>query len=90
MYRSIKTKAELKRLPEGTELTLVNNLLGKVSTPRRTIKQIRSQDIILTLEDGRESFMYLEGCTLQPTDDGFKLIDRLNGVLCAEYKVKEN
>jgi hypothetical protein len=90
MYKSIKTKAELKRLAVGTRLIMTNNMVGRFDVPSRTIKQIRSNDIIMSLEDGRESYSQLNDVRLEPTEEGFKLIDRETGVLCVEYKVLAN
>jgi hypothetical protein len=86
MYQSIKTKAELKRLPIGTELVLVECLMGKCNDSR-TIKQVRSNDIIMQLPDGRTSYCALNN-KLESTEDGF-LLRCEDGRVAVRYVVKQ-
>jgi len=90
MYQSIKTKAQLKRLPIGTELILVECLMGPCNDPR-TIKQIKSNAIVMQLPDGRTSNCYLDqiGNKLEPTEDGF-LLRCEDGKVAVKYLVKAN
>jgi hypothetical protein len=87
MYQSIKTKAQLKRLPVDTELILIECLMGLCNDPR-TIKQVRSNDIVMELPNGRTSYCNL-GNKLEPTEDGF-LLRCEDGTIAVKYLVKAN
>ncbi len=53
------TKAELKRrLVPGTKLVLIDCLMGKCHKPR-TVKQVRSSDIIMLTDEGKESHLHI-------------------------------
>lgn len=82
--RTIKTKAELKRLRVGTRLILIDCLMGPCHQPR-TIKEVRSNSIKMQLEDGRISTLDLHG-KLEPTAEGF-LIRCEDGRIRVQYIV---
>lgn len=88
MYKTIQTKAELKRLPIGTTLTLTNCLMGACNDSR-TIKAIKSNKIVMQLPDGRESNCYLDNCILKPTETGFELHGDESDRLLVAYKVHQ-
>lgn len=96
MYRSIKTKAQLKRLPIGTKLILVSRRGGLLSAQvlesakLRTIKEVRSTHIIFSTDVGVDAFLSLGGVKLMTTETGFKLIDKDTGLDCIEYNVLSN
>lgn len=92
----INSIAEIKRIPVGTKLFLVNSLCGPCSPSGRIIKKVRSQDIILTIDDenhknnGQDSYLSLSKVNVVPTENGFKMICKNELVLCAEYVFEEN
>lgn len=75
----VKSVADIKRLPVGTELYLVHTLLGPQYPSKRVIKQIRSADIVVTIDDprhhnhGRDSYLDLRHVKVEPTELGFLL-----------------
>lgn len=85
--RTIKTKAELKRLPIGTDLILINSLMGPCHTPRKIFK-VMSNQIVMELPDGRTSHLYLDGgVKLEPTPDGFLMRCTDDERIAAQYIV---
>lgn len=68
------TKAELKRrLVPGTQLTLVNSLLGP-TRQHRTVKQARSADYIMTKPDGKDSYLPINSNEeVRETEKGFAI-----------------
>lgn len=80
---SIKTKAELKRLPVGTKLQLIHTLLGPTKKIR-VIKKVASNYLILTTEDNKDSYLYLSG-KFESTKDGFRILE--DSRIAAEYLV---
>lgn len=87
MTQSIKTKAQLKRLPVGQSLTLICSLMGPCHKPR-TIHEIKSNQIVMRLDDGNLSYLYLDnGDKLEPTEDGFLLRCKESGRIAAQYVV---
>ena len=69
------TKAELKRrLVPGTKLVLVNCLMGPCNKPR-TVKQVRSTDIIMLTPEGKESHLDLQSHEfVEATENGFRIM----------------
>lgn len=78
------TKAELKRkLTPGLELTLVNSYVGP-TWQRRKVKQVRSSDVIMLKDDGRESTMTLNpGDVVEETANGFRILQ--SGKIALQY-----
>lgn len=85
MSQSIKTKAQLKRLPIGHKLTLVNCLMGPCNAPR-IIHEVMTNQIVMMLPDGRTSHCYLD-LPLEPTEQGF-LLRTPEGRIACEYVVE--
>jgi hypothetical protein len=87
MTQSITTKAQLKRLPAGHRLTLINSLMGPTNIPR-VIHEVKSNQIVMKLDDGRTSHLYLDnGDKLEPTSDGFLLRCKESGDIAVQYVV---
>lgn len=87
MAQSITTKAQLKRLPTGHRLTLINSLMGPCNIPR-TIQKVMSNQIVMLLDDGRISHLYLDnGHKLEPTSQGFLMRTADGERIAAEYIV---
>jgi hypothetical protein len=81
--RTIKTKADLKRLSVGTKLRLIHTLLGPTDKPRE-IAGVYSRAIAMKIESGELSYLHLTG-QLEPTEQGFRMIE--DGKIAAEYIV---
>ena len=88
MNMKITSIAELKRIPVGTRLRLVNSLIGPCDKPR-TVKKVRSADIIMWTPEGTDSYLTLKGVSLSPTENGFRLFEKWDGGLCAEYRFED-
>lgn len=87
MAQSIATKAQLKRLPVGHKLTLINSFMGPTNIPRR-IHEVKSTQIVMQLDDGKLSYLYLDnGDKLEPTSDGFLLRCKESGEIAVQYVV---
>lgn len=69
------TKAELKRrLVPGTELTLINCLMGPCNNPR-TVAQVRSSDYVMLTPEGKHSYLTITPEEeVRETENGFQLI----------------
>jgi len=85
---NITSLAALKRIPVGTRLRLIDSLIGPCDKPR-TVKQVRSADIIMLTPEGTDSYLTLKGVRLSPTENGFRLFEKWNGGLCAEYRFED-
>lgn len=85
---SIKSKADLKRLPIGQRLTLVKSLFGDCYEPRK-IHAIKSNRIVMQLDNGKTSNLYLDQAEvkLEATEDGFLMRYSETGKVCAQYIV---
>ena len=82
----VNTIAAIKRLQPGTKLILVNSLVGRPKTDgRRTLKKVRSNDVIMMTPDGRDSYLSLHNVRVVQTELGFTLFDKDSGELCAAY-----
>ncbi len=85
----ITSVAALRRIPIGTRLWLVRCLMGPQAPSERIVKLTRSRDVVLTIADpshkscGESSYLTLEGCKVEPTDDGFRVLE--DDLVCAEY-----
>lgn len=87
MAQSITTKAQLKRLPVGHKLTLINSLMGPCNIPR-TVHKVMTNQIVMLLEDGRTSRLYLDNdMKLEPTPQGFLMRTADGERIAAEYVV---
>lgn len=86
----VKNIADLKRLPIGTRLYLIRNMLGPCNPSLRTIQRPRNGGIVLRVEDpdhvhkGAESFLPLSKAKFRATDGGFAILQ--NGEVAAEYR----
>lgn len=66
--------ADLKRLPVGTKLRLVHNLIGPCDK-KRTVKTVQGQSMCLLTEDGQESWMrYPSAKDFIPQQNGFSIL----------------
>ncbi len=88
---NIKSIADVKRIPVGTRLFLVRSLLGEHAPKGRIVKQVRSNDIIMTVDDGSKkvgesSYLDLRGVIVTATEEGFRLTEKTSGMVCVEYK----
>lgn len=79
--------ADLKRLPPGTKLRLVECLMGPVpeGTQLRTVEQVRSADIVMRVaHSGARSYLTLpKAADFRETADGFAIEE--DGVVAARY-----
>ena len=80
----IDSKASLKRIPVGTKLALVNSLMGPCEPKPRTVKTVRSNDLIMATEKGDSYLGLSTGDKCVPTERGFRICNR-EGRICAEY-----
>lgn len=87
MAQSITTKAQLKRLPVGHKLTLINSFMGPTNISR-VIYEVKSNQIVMQLDNGKLSYLYLDnGDKLEPTPDGFLLRCKESGEIAVQYIV---
>lgn len=84
----IESKAAIKRLPIGTRLVLVNSLMGQCYIPR-VIHEVKSNQILMKLDDGRISHLYLDqtGEKVEATESGFRILTD-EGRIAVEYIVE--
>jgi len=80
--RKIDSVAALKRIPVGTKLQLVATVFGPCRPTGRIVKQIRTKDIVMTIDDatnknnGADSYLaFPAGTKVTPTDKGFAVDD---------------
>jgi hypothetical protein len=91
----IDSAAAIKRIPLGTRLYLIRSLKGPQAPSARIVKQVRSADVIVTIDDptnknhGRDSYMDLRGVRVEPREDGFALYEKEANEVCAEYRFHE-
>jgi len=79
--------ADLKRLPVGTRLTLVNCLMGPCNKPR-TLKKITSNALLFEPDDkpGTISWLYFgKAKDFRAEENGFSIID-IDGNIAASYR----
>lgn len=87
----IRTIADIKRIPVGTKLYIIASLLGSNAPKGRIVKKVRSADIIMTVDDptsknhGGDSYLSLNKVRVETTENGFRLIEKEDNQLCAEY-----
>ena len=93
---NINSVAAVKRLPIGTKLRLVNSLMGPCDRAR-TLKEVRSKDLVFITEKATLSYLFLTGCRVVATETGFRLVakggnvedgDAPEGTLLAEYSLE--
>lgn len=78
----MKTIAELKRLPIGTKLTLVQCAVGPVHM-HRTLTRVESKNLVLETPEGTESYVRCVGVLVHPTSGGFEISDTALNLLAA-------
>jgi hypothetical protein len=99
-HHRIDSVAKLKRLPVGTRLYVVASLLGPNAPTARVVKQVRSKDIVMLVDDpnsknyGKVSYLSLpSGTKVEATPNGFAVYEPKyddpsypGGELAAEYE----
>lgn len=87
----IDTIAALKRIEPGTKLYVVHSFLGPNEPKLREFLKARSQDVIFkNLEEGSKSYgnstyLTLTGVKVEPTEKGFRVIEKEDPTLFVEY-----
>lgn len=89
MGRTIKSVADVRRLPVGTRLRLVRSLLGPCRK-LRTIVEVRSRDVVMRVDDpadrnygGHSYLTFPKGTRVEPRIGGFAII--IDGEIANEY-----
>jgi hypothetical protein len=91
---TIDSKAALKRIPVGTKLRLVCCLMGPCDR-LRTVKAVRSNDLVMDTEKGDSYLTLNKGDRCTPTEKGFRITNpEVKGnqgepLICAEYEFVE-
>lgn len=85
---TIRTVADLKRIPIGTRLRLTHSLMGPTPPEKqwRTVREVRSKDMIVEpdCKPGSRSYMgFPKASDLRVTAVGFDVYE--DTTLCASY-----
>lgn len=88
---SVDSVVAIRRLPIGTRLYLVASLMGPQAPVARVVKEIRSRDMVVTIDDpahakyGSVSYMHLSGIRVEATEGGFRIFEKGSDRVCSEY-----
>ena len=90
----VSSVADVRRIPVGTKLRVVRTLMGPCAPSGRIVKQARSRDVVLTIDDpghkycGQDSYLtFPAGTKVEPRDRGFAVI--AGGEVACEYEFVE-